>query len=210
MARKKDRSVSSEVESRLEELFTEDDGPDDDNIFEESEPADDGLRALKSAILYIDWEINDKTMSSLMDQIKLLSKIYQQDRILTLFLQLLGKLGIYIKTQKVNAHPNSIKLLNSVYQSFEKAVTDPKLSDSDRKKLLQKEVNRFLELKEQISKKNTQRVQTPVKAYPKAFENKKTDMPVEFADVIEEIKKIIRAEFKELKAEIKMLIQKRS
>jgi hypothetical protein len=212
MARKKERSVSSEVESRLEELFTEDDGPDNDNFFEESEQSvDDVLRALKSVILYIDWEINDETMSSLMDQIDILKTVYQQDRILILFLQLLGKLGIYIKTKKANAHPDSIKLLSSVYQSFEKAVMDRKLSESDRKKLLQTEVSRFLKLKEQISlKKNMQVATTPEKVYSKTFETKKPDLPLEFADAIEEIKTMIRAEFKDMKAELKMWIENQS
>jgi hypothetical protein len=212
MARKKEKSVSSEVKSRLEELFTEDDGPDHGDIFEESEkPVNDVLRELKTVILSVDWEINDETMSSLMDQISVLKNVYKQDRILLLFLQLLGKLGIYIKAKKANAHPDSIKLLSSAYQSFEKAVMDIKLSESNRKKLLQNEVNRFVELKEQISlKKDMQAAKTHEKAYPKEFETEKPSLPLELATVIEEIKTMIRAEFNDMKAELRVLMEKRS
>jgi hypothetical protein len=212
MARKKDQSVSSEVTSRLEELFTEDDGPDNDHIFEEYEkPINDVLRALKSVILSVEWEINDETMSSLMEQIDVLKKVYQQDRILLLFLQLLGKIGIYIKTKKADAHPDSIKMLNSVYQSFEKAVLDDKLSESDRKKLLQIEVSRFLELKEKISlKKNMHALKIHEKVYPITPQPEKPHMSPELAKAIEEIKKIIRAEFNDMKAELKMWIKNRS
>ncbi len=213
MAQKKDLSVSSEVKSRLEELFKEDDGPTHDDIFEESENSDDVLRALKAVVLSIDWEINDETMSSLMDQISILKNVYQQDRILLLFLQLLGKLGVYIKAKKANAHPDSIKLLNSTIQSFEKAALDNKLSDSDRKQLLQTEVSRFIVLKEQVSlKKDTQAqaVKPLEKVYQKEIEIEKPDIPVELTIAIEEIKAMIKAEFNDMKAELRMLMKKRS
>lgn len=211
MAQKKDRSVSSEVKSRLEELFREDDGPDHDDIFEASQkPADDVLRALKAVVLSIDWEINDETMSGLMDQIAVLKNVYQQDRVLLLFLQLLGKLGVYIKAKKANAHPDSIKLLNSAIQSFEKAVLDNKLSESDRKKLLQDQVSRFVELKERVSlKKDIQAAKTHEKANPEEIEAEKPNLPIELATAIEEIKTMIKAEFNDMKAELKMLRKKR-
>jgi hypothetical protein len=211
MAQKKDRSVSSEVKSRLEELFREDDGPDHDDIFETSQkPADDVLRALKAVVLSIDWEINDETMSGLMDQIAVLKNVYQQDRILLLFLQLLGKLGVYIKAKKANAHPDSIKLLNSAIQSFEKAVMDNKLSESDRKKLLQDQVSRFVELKERVSlKKDIQAAKTHEKVNPEKIKAEKPNLPIELATAIEEIKTMIRAEFNDMKAELKMLMKNR-
>jgi hypothetical protein len=210
MAQKKDQSVSSEVKSRLEELFMDDDSPVNSEGFEGSEkPAGDALRELKAVVLSVDWEINDETMSGLMDQIDVLKKDYQQDRICLLFLQLLGKLGIYIKTKKANAHPDSIKLLSSAYQSFEKAVMDKQLSESARKKLLQTEVARFMQLREQISP-NMQVAKTQAKAYPKGSETEKIQIPIELTAAIEEIKTMIRSEFNDLKTELRMWIEKRS
>lgn len=212
MAQKKDQSVSSEVKSRLEELFMDDDSPVNSEGFEGSEkPAGDALRELKAVVLSVDWEINDETMSGLMDQIDVLKKVYQQDRICLLFLQLLGKLGIYIKTKKANAHPDSIKLLSSAYQSFEKAVMDNQLSESARKKLLQTEVARFMQLREQISPKMDMQVAKPqAKAYPKGSETEKIQTPIELTAAIEEIKTMIRSEFNDLKTELRMWIEKRS
>ena len=60
MSDKKDNSVSSEVESRLEELFTEDGDADDDNFNDMASPADERLRDLKAVVLSIDWEITTR------------------------------------------------------------------------------------------------------------------------------------------------------
>jgi hypothetical protein len=59
-------------------------------------------------------------------------------------------LGLYVKTNKGKAHPISFKLLNSVYNSFETAVSPGKISPSEKKKLLYVELNKYKELKEQI------------------------------------------------------------
>ncbi len=211
MTRKKDQSVSSEVKSRLEELFSEENESGGGHIFEETEkPPNTVLRSLKAVVLSIDWEINDETMSALMDQIALLKNIYRQDRILFLFLQLLSNLGIYIKTKKANAHPDSIKLLNSAYLSFEKAVMDTKLSESDRKKLLQTEVGRFIDLKERVALKKEFHTNKPDhKTTSKQLEAEKSGLPAELSAVVEEIKTMIRAEFRDLKAELKTWMSKR-
>ena len=218
MIQKKDSSVSSEVKERLEKLFSEDDGADDDNLFQDNmeNPVDSEIRELKAVVLSIDWEINDEIMSGLMKQIDALKKIYQQDQVLILFLQLLGTVGKYIQQKKAKAHPDSIKLLNSAYQSFEKAVTNKQLSEADRKKLLQTEIKRYKELKNQISSQRKAPVVLTHETgeYQREQEKNRPEssnfqISSELTFVMEEIKKIIQAEFKILREELRSWKEKK-
>ena len=228
MADKKDNSVSSEVEDRLEELFMEDDEPMDDDFDENSDMADDRLREIKAAVLSMDWEINDDTLAKLLEQVKQLSSEYKDDRILLLFLQLLGSIAKYIQNNRVNAHPDSIKLLGSVYRSFEKTAVAEGMPEAERKKLLQEEVVGFKELKKQIASqksvsaknKKPQRLAAekpkPEPAAPSPFEEKSDEAPVEEADVqlsaeskaiLAQLQQTIREEFRLLKKELKAIIE---
>jgi hypothetical protein len=98
----------------------------------------------------IEWEITDEVMERFLAQIDAVKTRFEADRILVMFLQLLGSLGLYIKTNKGKAHPNAFKLLNSVYANFEKAASAGSISPSEKKKLLYLELNKYKELKGQI------------------------------------------------------------
>ena len=140
--------VDSDLANRLDTLFDEDEpsgkpGQADGH-------AQDPLDELKSLVMSIEWEITDDVMEKFIAQIDSLKTRFGEDRILVMFLQLLGSLGLYVKTNKGQAHPNAFKLLNSVYESFENAASPGKISPSEKKKLLYVELNKYKELKEQI------------------------------------------------------------
>ncbi len=138
--------VDSELANRLDTLF------DDDEVATASPSgeAGDPLDELKSLVMSIEWEITDDLMGRFVSQVESLKKRYKDDRILVMFLQLLGSLGLYVKSNKGNAHPSAFSLLNSVYASFANAALPGKISSSEKKKLLYVELNRYKELKEQI------------------------------------------------------------
>lgn len=226
MAEKENR-VTYEVESRLDELFTEEENIMGDSADESDSSSQNKLRDLEAVILSIDWEINDDILTCLLDQINALKEEYKNDRLKLLFLQLLETLGKYIKINKVNAHPNSIKLLTSVFQSFEKVVDDSTMPNSKQKEILQTEVKRFKELKEQISNKRTQYEASEKRKMPPkqkkselnhkleaelesveplehtAFADKNFRESEEFVAVLEEIKTVIQTEFKALRTELR-------
>ncbi|MFO7739306.1 MAG: hypothetical protein R6V46_12585 [Desulfatiglandaceae bacterium] len=192
------------------------------------------LKDLKTIVLSIDWEINDEDMTRFIEQVETLKVTYEYDKIILLFLQILGSLGKYVKTNKGNAHPNAIKVLNSVYTSLEKVILTKGISEQEKEKILLIEIKRFRELKQQVeakgvaaAKKKEKKVSTYLK--PKEKEEKtavalqkqtqspdeidsetlKTEMgpmpPHEaFAYALEEIKQVLRAEFKALRAELKL------
>ena len=144
----KQSKVDSDLADRLDTLFDETDS--DENSAPQKGQSNDPLDELKSLVMSIEWEITDEVMERFLSQIDSLKARFEEDRILVMFLQLLGSLGLYIKTNKGKAHPNAFKLLNSVYSGFEDATSPGKLSASEKKKLLYVELNKYKELKEQI------------------------------------------------------------
>jgi hypothetical protein len=194
------KPIDKEVDGQLEYLFAE-------TAAENGEPdADqrpDPLRELKAIFLAVDWEINDDIMSALLHQIETLKETFAGDRILTLFLQLLAAVGKYIKAQKANAHPDAVKLLNSIYTSLQIVSTSEGMTEAERKRILRTEARRFQSLKEKLAQKkrpappNTQsRADVPPAEQPE-------EIPAALRYVLEEVRKTIRAEFAALKKELK-------
>ena len=144
-------TLSSELESRLDDLFGENDAslPDDQNgALKEHYP----LAELKNLILSIDWEITDEVLDNFLQQIKDLRLTYEHDKIVTAFLQILNSLGNYIKINRAKAHPRTFKILNSVFSSLDRVVLSQDMPDLTKKKILRVEMNRYQELRDQIAK----------------------------------------------------------
>ena len=171
-------------------------------------------------------------MSSLKDQVEILKEDYKDDKVVVMFLRLLGSVGKYIKNNKANAHPGSIKLLNSVYQNLEKVVLDEDLAENLRERLLLGEVETFKKLKDEIAirkaeirKKQAAEIKKKEKLekQEEVIQAKNEDIPEVESEIgeaevrpsrlapheafyyaMEEIKSIIQAEFKALRAELKL------
>jgi hypothetical protein len=232
-------SEDSSVELEVSPDFLEDNGELDHSPPRELEETsgfeEDGsgldqspLKDLKTIVLSIDWEINDEDMTRFIEQVETLKLVYEEDRVILLFLQILGSLGKYIKANKGNSHPNAIKVLNSVYTSLEKVLLQKDMTAAEKEKILLVEVQRFKELEEQVALKRA--AAQGKKASKMAQEAKGNNMvPKEksrpadnkaegvsrpdinrmapheaFAYALEEIKQMIKAEFKSLRAELKL------
>ena len=149
---KDDDYLSSELESRLNDLFREDDAaggdpPETDHL------QDYPLADLKSLVLSIDWEITDEVLKNFLEQLGDLKSTYEHDKIILTFLQILSSLGEYIKTNRGKAHPKTFKILNSVFSQLDKVVLSENMSETDRKKILRTELHRYKELRAQISRR---------------------------------------------------------
>jgi len=146
---KNDGTVTDEVQSRLEDLFGEG-GKASVSMEDSAVPEDFPLSNLKAIVLSVDWEIDDEVMARLVDEIGRLENNYKDDKILLSFFRLLGSVGKYIKTRKADAHPDSIKLLNSAYNSLEKVLLSKDITPAEKKQILLLQVTAFKKLKEQI------------------------------------------------------------
>lgn len=219
MADNKKDTFRSAVTDRLSDFFGEQDSSETSTNNQNSSGLQDSpLTNLKAILLSIEWEITDEILTGLIAEIERLKDIYQDDKILFSFLQLLGSVGKYINSKKVTAHPESIKLLHSVYHGLEKVVESPEMSEAEKKRLLADEVANFKALKEQIlrtKEEAARKVETkPSEASspPVGTEDISTQKPEakivsqDLVFVLEEIKKSIKAEFKDLKAELQSLV----
>jgi len=194
-------SINEEVEGRLDNLFGDEDTAAD--ILEDSHESEDyPLTELKTIVLSIDWEITDEVMTNFVEQIALLKDRLKDDKIILVFLQLLGSLGEYIKINKGKSHPGAFKILTSLFNELDKVVQSEDLTESDKKKILSGEITKYKTLKEQLIKTKPKKEEKE----PEIIPDSKTAQPVDVKDLataISEIKQLIKNEFKALKAELK-------
>jgi hypothetical protein len=198
-----DDTFTEEVEDRLDNLFG-DDEPSENAQNEAEEAADSPLRELKTIVLSIEWEITDEAMTRFVEQISSLQDTFKEDKIVLVFLQLLGSIGEYIRTNLSRSHPQAFKILNSLFNQLEKVVKSTDLSEDDRKKILSVELNKYRRLKGKL-----------VPAKPPVEEKKKvavkeSEIPAvgekkDLRAALEEFKQLVQSEFKALRKELKLL-----
>jgi hypothetical protein len=136
----------NDIENSLDDFFGEKDQTTP------ATPPDTGspLERLKSAVLSIDWEITDQCLSDLTGETDALLPTYQKDPETHALLRMLRALSRYIQQRKAQAHQDAIKRVMSVFASIESLVNDKQMQQSDRKRLVAKEISAFKKLKEQI------------------------------------------------------------
>ena len=137
--------------SEIEEVGTAESLPAaGDDLVRQTTDTDDDIEAIqdfKAAVLAFEWEINDENMNTFNREVTRFKKRWQNNKLLLVFMQILEALGKYIAVAKAKAHPDSIKLLLSVYNSLEKIVTSQRLTPRGQKKLLLAEVDKYNNLK---------------------------------------------------------------
>lgn len=208
--------LKSQVESRLNELFGEDD--DSMNPTERFGVGDHPLKELKAILLSVEWEITDSSMESLLKELKSLEEFYQEDKLILVFIRLLNAIGKYIKVRKSKAHPNATSVLTSVYNGLETVALSEGMSRKEKERILLQEVEKFKVLKEEVIRRKKEQEEEEEKAREAAppseavgpLEEKapSPELPEMASNellkvALEEIKKVIREEFKALRAEIK-------
>jgi hypothetical protein len=203
-------TLDSELESRLDELFREDApaaGP-----AAPKRAAAQPLDELKKTVLSIDWEITAEALASLQEQIRLLKEVFQQDKVIGMFLQILGALGQYIKTSRSHVHPSTFTVLNSVFARLDEIVAAPAMPEARKRKLLQAEMAGYQELREKIMKRRkpgrAPGTERAAAALVPATAGGVT--PEALAQAIEELKLFIRSELDSLKEELRAASRRRT
>lgn len=190
------------------------------------------LKELKATVLSIDWEINDEVMGRFTDQVHRLKKTFREDRVTTVLLQLLDALGKYVKTHKGRSHPQTIKVLTSVHAALEKVASSKEMGEREKKQILLKELKEFKHLREQVSSRKQEAVRDtaggrregtkpgeapqreraqkqpqvePEQVEKRAKELARMEAYEAFAYALEEIRATIQAEFRALRAELKLM-----
>ena len=198
-----------------------------DQADNENVPDDYPLAELKNLVLSIDWEITEETLAGLLSEIESLKKTYKNEKIISMFLQLLASLGQYIRTNRGDAHPKTFKILNSVFSRLEEVILTENMTAANKKKLLRAEMQKYKQLRQKVSKKKAatvgrQKAQAAAKAKPRARatidqEDKLQDQVIHadglqaspslesLTEAINELKQFIHTELNALKQELKKL-----
>ena len=217
-------NLNSGLDNRLNDLFAENDTP---LLDKETGNASEHypLSELKNLIFSLDWEITDEVLEKLLQQIKDLNMTYDHDKIVLTFLQILNAVGVYIKTNRAKAHPSSFKILNSVFSSLDKVVVSKDMSEADKKKILNTEMNRYKKLRAQVAQSKAEKEKHKIKrqepggAVPESFfqipdavegdflypEQRPDFFSEALNKAVEEIKQHIQTEIKALNAELKSI-----
>ncbi|MDF1593396.1 MAG: hypothetical protein P1P89_17930 [Desulfobacterales bacterium] len=235
MADKKD-TFTDEVNNRLGEFFGNMDKPDAPAQGTNPTPQKDSeLFELKTIVLSIEWEISHEIMTRLIAETDRLMKIYHDNKVVLSLLKLLDSVGRYINAKKANALPDSIKLLHSIHANLQRVVTSETITESQSSQILSAEIAKFKNLKQQLLTKaeppplkEKKPAATPKTAPMKrAAPVEQTQTPVPAVEVsavsptdvsinepkdaalqaIDELKKLIKEEFKSLREELKHLRQ---
>jgi hypothetical protein len=199
--------LTSELENRLDELFREDGGP-----VQTGQPrgsSSQPLAELKKIVLSIDWEITPAAVESFLAQIRLLKEVYQTDKIITMFLQILGSLGQFIKSNRSKAHPSTFSLLNSVFGRLEEITSASNMPELTKRKLLQAEMAAYQQLREKISQRRAADALKPVPrpqpaATPPAAPASAAVTAQMLAQAVAELKEFIRSEIVALRRQMKI------
>lgn len=247
---------SGEVNDRLDEFFGDENPPLEDTAKKSEKPnpkpaqaksapkkpkpskpkynaENSELKELKSIVLQLEWEITDEVMNQLIEESGKLEAKFKSDKILVAFFQLLSSLGKYIMKKKAGAHPDSIALLNSVYEKVEEVMLNKDLSEADKKKILVTEVNKYKDLKKSIAAMPVKAKKPPETPRPKeeayeeehesAYEEESREAAYEeepsaesgalkSGDVVKAIERLnqtIKTEFQALREEIQRWMEQR-
>jgi hypothetical protein len=198
--------LSSALDNRLDELFREDEPAPAAPA--PGKPKSSPLAELKKIVLSIDWEITPEALDSFLDQVRLLKEVYQSDKVVILFLQVLGSLGQYIKSSRSKVHPSTFNVLNSVFARLDEVVSTPKMPPAARRKLLQAEMDAYQELRGKIMQRRT--VEVAAKPTAATGTAVKTPAPATgavtpemLARAVAELKELIRTEMNALRQLLK-------
>jgi hypothetical protein len=193
-----DEGLGAEVNTRLDEMF----GDEEDEEFDEK---DSPVSDLKALVAGIDWEISDESMGAFLKEVNSLQKRYQDDKNLSAFLKLQEAIGKYIKAKKAKAHPDAIRFVVDVFKNFETVLTRPDMSETEKRRLVSSDIQKFKEFKQRVLSKGVtgeQKNQTAVSpGRPAAvLENQEA-----LDYIVEELKKTIKSELQIIQQIIKNL-----
>lgn len=205
-------SFAEEVEDRLENLFGEDEPEQEASAETETvETADSPLRELKAIVLSIDWEITDEVMIRFVEQIAELQDAFKDDKVVLIFLQLLGSIGEYIRVNLGKSHPDAFKILSSLYNNLDTVVHAEGMADAERRKILTAELAKYKKLKERLVPAAAPAISQPAAAEPEQIPEATEEVVLshdpkpDFIAALLEFKQSVQTELQALRKEIQQL-----
>jgi len=204
---KDDQTLSAEVGKRLDMLFEDE---DTSGAGAAGQPPDRTaatgkrlLEAVKADILSVDWEITDAAITALIERLTALKQVCASDKIALILIQMLISLGRYIKVRKSKAHVQSMNIMKSVFAGLEKILAQPDLPQDAKMKILRVQVSRFHDFQTQVMPAAARRRAKAPAVVQRTAEPVSPELQLLLQNLAEELKVVIRDEFRRLKEEIR-------
>jgi len=113
------------------------------------------LYTLKNILLSIEWEVTDDVLSKYLNEIVLLQRLFQNNRYLKRLLQIQYFYGRFIKTYPDRIPLKTYRILYTLYDCMKNILANKKLSDFEKKKIVEQEIHRYKKFRKYLRiKKN--------------------------------------------------------
>ena len=109
------------------------------------------LLDIHAALLELDWEVTDKGLKQMADQLAVLKEQFEDNRYIQIVIRGLNTLNSYIDEERARAHPEAFTLLHHFFEALETLVDDKDLDEDKTQKVLINCVNRLNNLKALIT-----------------------------------------------------------
>lgn len=199
--------------------------PDLFSVQTEPMPPEHPLQVLKVLVLSIDWEISEDTVRGFLQEIGRLTKKHGEDPVNRKWFELLTGIGHYVYKRKSDIHPEAIRLLHAMYADLEATFFPDRMPEQKRREMLLNRVVEYNRLRDIVRRGGTADTETPKASKRAEVEPISASPPGEshpnipdtgsdeeehmllhevFAQALEEMRHLIQAEFRALRAEIKL------
>jgi hypothetical protein len=168
------------------------------------------LKTLKSVVLSIEWELDDQTLQAFEYQVNRMIDIFANNSEVIGILRILRFLGKYIKTEGSSAHPDAIKLILEGYDDIETIVLSRDMDGTKKRLILGNNAKKYRDWVTITGIDKGQEIRaiaTPERAtvaLPEVPDDGGALSNVNLGDALEEIRKIIQAEFQALRVELRL------
>ncbi len=184
------------------------------------------LKDLKTSVLSIEWEITPPILQNFDHQINLLEEKFADNKMICAYLRIMRFLGRYVQVKGTKSHPSAVSLLISIYNHLEIVTLSGKMAESRKWDLLEGDIAQYRKVVEKLDLQEIEEssIRQRTEAEPGTREIPAIEPPLilrelaggqsagpplmspheAFALALEEIKKMISAEFSAIRSELKM------
>ncbi len=121
----------------------------------------ESIEEIKSIVLSLEWEINDRILEQLEDEINKLYLLQTDNRIVQGLLRILRFVGRYLRVRGVNSHQDSVNLLLSVFDHLENMMVSQWMTESEKSQCLIESIQQYRYWVERVDLETPEEMETP-------------------------------------------------
>lgn len=119
------------------------------------------IEEIKSIVLSLEWEINDRILEQLEDEINKLYLLQTDNRIIQGLLRILRFVGRYLRVRGVDSHQDSVNLLLSVFDHLENMMVSKWMTESEKSQCLIESIQQYRYWVERVDLETPEEMEAP-------------------------------------------------